>query len=67
MQQAEICVTKSLMKILEEAIKEYPNNLLTVVEIIDELIRIAREINVMKTNNRKKNTIRPEVILLNNM
>lgn len=30
---------------LEGAVKEYQNNLLTTAEIIEELIHIAREIN----------------------
>lgn len=35
---------KSLMKMLEDAVRRYQNNLLTTAEIIEELIRIAREI-----------------------
>ncbi|GAB4266040.1 type I restriction endonuclease subunit R [Thermincola ferriacetica] len=38
-------VGKSLMQMLETAIKKYQNNLLTTAEIIEELIRIAKEIN----------------------
>lgn len=37
--------SKSLMKMLEDAVRRYQNNLLTTAEIIEELIRIAREIN----------------------
>ncbi|MDF9407588.1 type I restriction endonuclease subunit R [Pelotomaculum isophthalicicum JI] len=37
--------SKSLMDMLEAAIKRYQNNLLTTAEIIEELIRIAKEIN----------------------
>lgn len=37
--------SKSLMEMLDSAIKRYQNNLLTTAEIIGELIRIAREIN----------------------
>jgi type I restriction enzyme R subunit len=37
--------SKSLMDMLDSAIKRYQNNLLTTAEIIDELIRIAREVN----------------------
>lgn len=37
--------SKSLMEMLDAAIKRYQNNLLTTAEIIEELIRIAREIN----------------------
>jgi type I restriction enzyme R subunit len=37
--------SKSLMEMLNGAIKRYQNNLLTTAEIIEELIRIAREIN----------------------
>ncbi len=37
--------SKSLMDMLDGAIKRYQNNLLTTAEIIDELIRIAKEIN----------------------
>lgn len=39
-----ITKTKSLMEMLDEAIKRYQNNLLTTAEIIDELIKIAKEI-----------------------
>ncbi|MEW5920529.1 MAG: type I restriction endonuclease subunit R [Bacillota bacterium] len=38
-------VGKSLMQMLETAIKKYQNNLLTTAEVIEELIRIAKEIN----------------------
>jgi len=37
--------SKSLMELLDAALKRYRNNLLTTAEIIDELIRIAKEIN----------------------
>lgn len=37
--------SKSLMEMLDGAIKRYQNNLLTTAEIIEELIRIAREIS----------------------
>jgi type I restriction enzyme R subunit len=37
--------SKSLMDMLDGAIKRYQNNLLTTAEIIEELIHIAREIN----------------------
>jgi type I restriction enzyme R subunit len=37
--------SRSLMEMLDSAIKRYQNNLLTTAEIIEELIRIAREIN----------------------
>jgi type I restriction enzyme R subunit len=37
--------SKSLMEMLDNAIKRYQNNLLTTAEIIDELIRVAREVN----------------------
>lgn len=37
--------SKTLMEMLDGALKRYQNNLLTTAEIIDELIRIAREIN----------------------
>jgi type I restriction enzyme R subunit len=37
--------SKSLMDMLDSAIKRYQNNLLTTAEIIEELIRIASEIN----------------------
>lgn len=33
------------MEMLEKALKKYQNNLLTTAEIIEELIRIAKEIN----------------------
>lgn len=41
----KLAKSKSLMEMLDGAIKRYQNNLLTTAEIIDELIRIAREIN----------------------
>jgi type I restriction enzyme R subunit len=37
--------SKSLMEMLDGAIKRYQNNLLTTAEMIEELIHIAREIN----------------------
>ncbi len=37
--------SKTLMDMLDAAIKKYQNNLLTTAEIIEELIRIAKEIN----------------------
>jgi type I restriction enzyme R subunit len=37
--------SKTLMEMLDSAIKRYQNNLLTTAEIIEELIRIAREVN----------------------
>lgn len=37
--------SRSLLEMLDGAIKRYQNNLLTTAEIIEELIRIAREIN----------------------
>jgi len=37
--------SKTLMEMLDGALKRYQNNLLTTAEIIEELIRIAREIN----------------------
>jgi Domain of unknown function (DUF3387). len=36
--------SKSLMEMLSSALKRYQNNLLTTAEIIEELIRIAKEI-----------------------
>jgi len=38
-------VGKSLIQMLETAIRKYQNNLLTTAEIIEELIKIAKEIN----------------------
>ncbi len=38
--------SKTLMEMLDGALKRYQNNLLTTAEIIEELIRIAHEINV---------------------
>jgi type I restriction enzyme R subunit len=38
--------SKSLMEMLDSAVKRYQNNLLTTAEIIEELIRIAHEVNV---------------------
>ncbi|TKD67692.1 type I restriction endonuclease subunit R [Pseudalkalibacillus hwajinpoensis] len=40
-----ITKSKSLMDMLTQAMKRYQNNLLTTSEIIEELIRIAKEIN----------------------
>lgn len=37
--------SKTLMEMLDGALKRYQNNLLTTAQIIEELIRIAREIN----------------------
>jgi type I restriction enzyme R subunit len=40
-----VAKSRSLMDMLDDAIKRYQNNLLTTAEIIEELIRIAHEIN----------------------
>lgn len=40
-----ITKSKSLLDMLDGALKKYQNNLLTTAEIIEEMIRIAREIN----------------------
>ncbi|WP_025847149.1 type I restriction endonuclease subunit R [Brevibacillus agri] len=40
-----ITKSKSLMEMLDGALKRYQNNLLTTAEIIEELIRIAKDIN----------------------
>jgi type I restriction enzyme R subunit len=40
-----LTMSKTLMDMLDSAIKRYQNNLLTTSEIIEELIRIAREVN----------------------
>ena len=40
-----LAMSKSLMEMLDGAIKRYQSNLLTTAEIIQELIRIAHEIN----------------------
>lgn len=44
--------SKTLMEMLDGALRRYQNNLLTTAEIIEELIRIAREIN--SSDNRSK-------------
>ena len=41
------------MEMLDEAIKRYQNNLLTTAEIIDELIKIAKEIKKSDKRNRR--------------
>jgi len=43
--KTNLAKSKSLMDMLENAIKRYQNNLLTTAEILEELIRIAREVN----------------------
>lgn len=39
--------SKSLMELLEEAIKRYQNKILTAAEVIDELIKLSKEIVAM--------------------
>ncbi|MHC6203642.1 DUF3387 domain-containing protein [Breznakiellaceae bacterium SP9] len=40
-----ITMSKTLMEMLDGTIKKYQNNLLTTTEIIEELIRLAKEVN----------------------
>ena len=42
--KSNLVVSKKLLEMLESSIKKYQNNLLTTTEIIQELIRIAKEI-----------------------
>jgi len=45
--------SKSLMALLENAIKKYQNKILTAAEVMDELIRISKEIIVSDTQAKK--------------
>jgi len=36
--------SRTLMEMLEEAIKKYQNKILTAAEVIDELIRLSKDI-----------------------
>lgn len=53
--------SKSLMDMLNGAIKRYQNNLLTTAEIIEELIRIAREINAADKRGEQLNLTKDEL------
>jgi type I restriction enzyme R subunit len=44
--QKNIIQSKKLMEMLENAIKRYQNNLITAAEVIDELIKLARDIKI---------------------
>ncbi len=53
--------SKSLMDMLDAAIKKYQNNLLTTAEIIEELIRIAKEINKADKRGAEMNLSQDEL------
>ena len=42
--KSNLVKSKALLEMLEKAIKKYQNNLLSTAEIIDELIKIAKEV-----------------------
>jgi len=44
--QKNIIQSKKLMEMLENAIRRYQNNLITAAEVIDELIKLARDIKM---------------------
>ncbi|MBU4259826.1 MAG: type I restriction endonuclease subunit R [Desulfobacteraceae bacterium] len=44
--QKNIIQSKKLMEMLENAIRRYQNNLITAAEVIDELIKLARDIKI---------------------
>jgi type I restriction enzyme R subunit len=45
--------SKSLMEMLEEAIKKYHNKIITAAEVIDELIKLSKEIQNMDKEPRE--------------
>ncbi|MGB4847593.1 MAG: type I restriction enzyme endonuclease domain-containing protein, partial [Saprospiraceae bacterium] len=57
--------SKKLLDMLETAIKKYQNNLLTTAEIIQELIRIAREIREVDQEGVKLGLSQDEVAFYN--
>jgi type I restriction enzyme, R subunit len=57
--------SKALLEMLENAIKKYQNNLLTTAEIIEELIRIAREVKEADKQGEKLGLTQDEVAFYN--
>ena len=57
--------SEKLLKMLEEAIKRYQNNLLTTAEIIQELINIAKEIKEADNENQRLGLTKDEIAFYN--
>lgn len=55
-----ITESKKLIEMLENSIKKYQNNLLTTAEIIEEMIRIAKEIRAMDSQAEKMHLSKEE-------
>lgn len=53
--------SRSLMEMLEISIKKYQNNLLTTVEILEELIKLAKEIKESDKRGKELNLTVPEL------
>jgi type I restriction enzyme R subunit len=63
--KTNLVVSKKLLEMLESSIKKYQNNLLTTTEIIQELIRIAKEIRESDKEGEKLGLSQDEVAFYN--
>ncbi len=57
--------SKELLKMLEDAVKKYQNNLLSTAEIIEELIRLAKEVKDSDLQGEKLGLNEDEVAFYN--
>lgn len=57
--------SKELLKMLEDAVKKYQNNLLSTAEIIEELIRLAKEVKESDLQGEKLGLNEDEVAFYN--
>lgn len=51
--QKNVVQSKKLMELLESAIRRYQNNLITAAEVIDELIKLAKDIKTADTRGEE--------------
>lgn len=63
--KSNLVVSKKLLEMMQSAIKRYQNNLLTTVEIIQELIRIAKELRKADEQGKKLGLTNDEVAFYN--
>ncbi len=63
--KTNLVVSRKLLAMLESSIKKYQNNLLTTTEIIQELIRIAKEIRESDKEGEKLGLSKDEVAFYN--
>lgn len=63
--KSNLVVSKKLLEMLQSAIKRYQNNLLTTAEIIQELIRIAKELKEADEQGQKLGLNNDEVAFYN--